>query len=109
MFSLQRTSITSLSPFAVFDVNTITATDDVTGDILLKVFPNPAVDNLIIQSISTVDPLNMDIYNSTGQLMGQYKLTEPNSTVSVKDLMNGNYFLRFYNKDLVSTMQFTKI
>ena len=109
MRSIERTNIESTGQFAVFDFNTATATDDADHPGKLSVFPNPAIDVITIQNddISS-GTINMDIYSSGGQLIGQYKLTDPVSTVSVQDLTNGNYFLQFSNEQIRSTQQITK-
>lgn len=110
MFGLQKNGITSLSPFAVFNQGTATAIAEINTDVMFRVFPNPANDNIIVQNIAaSTEPVNMDIYNSTGQLMGNYKLTDATSTVSVKGLASGSYSIKFYNNKMSSTKSFIKM
>jgi hypothetical protein len=51
----------------------------------------------------------MDIYNSKGELMGNYKLTDATSSISVDELANGTYFIKFYNNSINSTKRFVKM
>ncbi len=110
LFSLQKNGITSLSPFAVFDPKKVTAISEISNNISFEIFPNPAADNIFIQ-YNAVDgeSINIDIYNSVGQLIANYKLTGANSTISVKDLISGNYYLKLYNNQRNSNKWFIKI
>lgn len=110
MFSLHRNGLTSLSPFAVFDNNAVTPVSEINNDVMFSVYPNPANDNLVIQNTTaSTEPVNMDIYNTTGQLMGNYKLTDATTNVSVKEFVGGTYFIKFYNNNMNSTKSFTKM
>jgi hypothetical protein len=53
--------------------------------------------------------MNVDIYNTFGQKVGSYKLMDAISTISVKELENGNYFIKFYNNKMSSTKRFIKM
>jgi len=110
MFSIQKMALTTLSPFAVFDQNTTTAIDDINNDIQFEVYPNPTIANINIQNTAaSTEAVNMDIYNSKGELMGNYKLTDAASTISVDGLANGTYFIKFYNNSINSTKRFIKM
>ena len=109
MYSLQRTGITALSPFAVFDQNT-NSVNELDGNLSLEVYPNPATDYIRIRNSSVSSgPLNVDIYDAKGQLMEKYELTEPETTFSMQHLVNGNYYLRFYNNRMSTTKSFIKM
>lgn len=108
MFSLERAGITSLSPFTVFDKTTTVVKEK--GDLSFEIYPNPTVDAIIIQNPAVyTEPVTMDIYNSLGQLISSYKLTDPTSTISVREFVSGNYFIKFSNKGVSSIRYFTKI
>ncbi len=108
MFSVERTGITSLSPFTVFDKTTTVVKES--GNLSFEVYPNPTVDVIIIQNpTESAELITMDIYNSLGQLINSYKLTDPTSTISVRELARGNYFIKFSSKGVSSIRYFTKI
>jgi len=110
MYSIQKTALTTLSPFAVFDQNTTTAIGEINNDIQFQVYPNPTADNINIQNTSaSTESVNMDIYNSKGELMGNFKLTNVTSTISIDGLANGSYFIKFYNSGMNSTKRFIKM
>jgi hypothetical protein len=110
MYSIQKTAITSLSPFAVFNQNTATAIDELSNNIQFNIFPNPTNDKITIQnSFVNSEAMNVDIYNTFGQKVGSYKLMDAISTISVKELENGNYFIKFYNNKMSSTKRFIKM
>lgn len=109
MLSLERNGITSLSPFAIFDRNTTTATENV-NNITFKVYPNPSAEDLIIESPAALtEPLNIMIYSTSGQMLKQQALSDAVSYISLKDLSEGNYFIRFSNSTTQGTHKFTKI
>jgi hypothetical protein len=110
MFSLQRTGLTSLSPFTVFDNNTSTGVKDVTDNNMFSIYPNPATTNINIQSITaSATPMNIDIYNTQGQIVANYKLTDGTSNISLDNLVSGSYYIKFYNGTESSTKPFIKL
>lgn len=110
MFSLQRSGITSLSPFAVFDNNTFTGVTEISNDTRFEIYPNPAAYTITIQnSTASTEPMNMDVYNSVGQLVLATQLANVTSTVSVENLVSGNYFIKFYNSEVSSSKKFIKL
>jgi filamentous hemagglutinin len=109
MYSLQSSGITSLSPFAVFDQNT-SSVNQLKSDIAIEISPNPTVENIRIQRPDgSSEPLNIVIYNSQGQMMGTYILSEVSTTISTLNLLNGSYFIRFYNDQMNITKPFVKM
>lgn len=110
MFSIQRTGITSLSPFAVFNQNTVAAVQSITPDLNFEIYPNPIADNINIQNIAaSTAATNMDIYSVTGQLLQSYKLTNTITNVSAANLAPGSYIVKLYNNDTQITKQITKL
>jgi hypothetical protein len=110
MFSLQRSGITALSPFAVFDNNTFTGVTEISNDTRFEIYPNPAAYTITIQnSTASTEPMNMDVYNSVGQLVLATQLANVTSTVSVENLVSGNYFIKFYNSQVSSSKKFIKM
>lgn len=102
MFSIQRSGITSLSPFAVFDQNTVTGINQLSNnDSEIQVYPNPATDNITLMNIrQNPGIIYIDIISATGQLVQTSSVNSVNATISLEGLSAGNYFLKIYNNEL---------
>ena len=110
MYSQESIALTSLSPFSVHDNKTNTAVKEINNDLTFTVYPNPATDNITIQNTSTsTEQGKMEIYNSNGQLIMNYDLTNSTSSYSVKDLISGTYYIKFYNNKMNSIKSFIKM
>jgi len=110
MFSIQRDGITSLSPFAIFNESTTTSIGEATAAIVFGIHPNPTTDNLIVTNNEVAtEPVNVQIYNAAGQVMGTYRLTDVITTIAVNGLTPGNYLIRFYNSTMSSSQRFIKM
>jgi fibronectin-binding autotransporter adhesin len=110
MYSIERNGITSLSPFAVFDNHTVSATVAATDDTKFDIYPNPTNDHITIQNKAEyAEPITVEIYTSTGKLIGTYKMNDLLSTISVNGLMSGSYFIKFYNDNTNTIKRFTKL
>jgi hypothetical protein len=109
MFSITRTGLTSLSPFAVFDKNTATAVIASQNNSLFEVYPNPAVENITIKNgAASAESMNVEIYNSNGRLVANYKMNGLTSTIPVNSLESGSYFIKVYNDQVSAIKRFTK-
>jgi hypothetical protein len=110
MFSLQKTNITSLSPFAVFNQNTSTNIFETTKTIEFEVYPNPASNHIIVKNngVST-DALNVDVTNVIGQVVSSYKLTDNTLDIPLSELHKGSYFIRIYNNKINEVKKITKM
>jgi hypothetical protein len=66
----------------------------------ITLYPNPAKDILFIKILATSLPkeINLELFNTTGQLVKRYK-EEPNSNnqliLDISDFSEGVYFLNF--------------
>ena len=58
----------------------------------VKVYPNPIVDELFVYN-PTGDPINVDLYTLSGQLLLQKQFNHTNNMLSTKDIEAGTYFL----------------
>ena len=109
-YSMARSGITVLSPFAVFDESTTTAINDVENAIAFGLYPNPTSDNIVITEPSAIiEALNMEIYNAAGQLVGNQRLTDAVTTIPVNGLIPGNYLVRLYNSTINASQRFVKM
>lgn len=112
MWVMERMNLTSLSPFAVFDNNTITTN---VGEIrfrpeAIELYPNPTTGDFIIESGDlTNDEVYMDVIDMYGQIVGNYRLTNDLFSFSLQGFAQGNYFLRFYNDKINVIKKITKI
>ena len=91
-FSIALDSVTSFSPFAVFDSSTLTATgiaavkSDVT---ILNVYPNPANNYVELGNIQDGGKYNLWLYDVTGQLIEQRESVD--NMMNVSSLPAGYY------------------
>ena len=110
MFSLQRSGITSLSPFAVFGKNaSTTAIDQVAGDIQMQLYPNPGGQTMYISRTNFKEDVDMDIVDLTGQTVAHYVLSGGTTAVPVADLAAGSYVIRLHNSNMTAVRKFSKI
>lgn len=58
-------------------------------------YPNPAVDEVFVSINENVAlPLQINLYNTLGQQLKTYSVTEKNTAIFIKDLSSGIYFLQ---------------
>jgi len=112
MYSVTRANVTSMSPFAVFDQNTVpTGINEVSvtnGDII--VYPNPTRQNLYIKNSTGYQGLVYgEIYNTIGQLVSSFQFKDDVASVPVSDLATGTYLVRFYNDNMEVVKKFNKL
>ncbi|HTB31283.1 MAG TPA: T9SS type A sorting domain-containing protein [Bacteroidia bacterium] len=112
LYSVVRANVTSMSPFAVFDqqtiptgINEVAATD---GDIII--YPNPAYQNLYIKNNFTPGSLvNAEIYNTLGQMVSSYQFKDALFAVPVSGLATGTYLIKFYSDNMEVVKKFNKL
>jgi len=110
MYSLERSDITSLSPFAVFNQNTNTGIMEVKNAPRFEVYPNPVSADLFIKDNSGFkDIYYIDVINVIGQVVNTFKLADGNLVISLNDLDEGNYFIKIYNDKINETKKITKM
>jgi len=71
----------------------------ITGNAFVKMYPNPAANQLRIESgDKTIDKL--DIIDITGKIVKTYHFNSPiNTVLDISELPNGIYFAAFYSKE----------
>jgi hypothetical protein len=110
MFSIQRKSITSMSPFAIFDKSTVTGVNEVIANGGFEIYPNPVSDNLNIQNNSgSTGLLYANIYNILGEIVGTYTISNTNTSIPVDRLARGQYFIKLYNDKTTIVEKFIKM
>ena len=108
-YSLALTGVTSFSPFAVFDKNTVTGITEIAAINHFEIYPNPASDNLFVRNISGGNVVNMDVIDINGKLVASYKLTDLNTSISLARLNAGTYFVKLYNDNMNEVKRFSKM
>ena len=113
LYFVTRTNITSMSPFAVFDQQTVpTGMKEIvknTGDI--EIYPNPAYENLYAKNTTGSNRLvYVEIYNTLGQIVlrTQFK-NDTVITIPVYGLATGSYIIKFYNDTMQVVKKFSKL
>ncbi len=112
LYTVARTNVTSMSPFAVFDGQTIPTglNEFVKTDGSIRIYPNPTSENLNIQNnTGLTDVVYGEIYNALGQVVSTFQFKDAVTTVPVNGLANGLYFLRLYNDKMAVVEKFSKI
>lgn len=110
MFSLKRSNITSLSPFAVFDENTITAIDRIEPGFSVQLYPNPVTEAIfLVMDLDFYGTLNVEVVALNGQVVYQTMTTGYQTTIPVGSLRNGNYLIRLFDDRINVVKPFTKM
>ncbi|HTA83951.1 MAG TPA: T9SS type A sorting domain-containing protein [Bacteroidia bacterium] len=111
MFSLQRNNLSSMSPFAVFDSSTSpSGVNEIADNNQFQVYPNPASDNIYVKNTFTSGELvYADIVNICGQTISTTRMENSSiTTIPVKNLVTGVYFIRLYNDHMNIVEKFIK-
>ncbi len=112
LYSVTRANITSMSPFAVFDQQTIpTGINEATQAVgAIIIYPNPAYQNLYIKNtFGTTQVINAEIYNAIGQMVSNYQFKNDVFTVPIDKLSTGTYIIKFYNDNMEVVKKFSKL
>ena len=110
LYSLASNNIAYLSPFAVFDQNTIaTEVFALAAQMSFEVYPNPASDNINVQfDLANYEPLYFEVLDILGSRLYSGRITKTNTTIPLTDFLPGNYFIRIYNNDISLVRKFIK-
>lgn len=104
LFAIKRSGIKTLSPFAVFDHNTV-GIAQIDPKATVRVYPNPASDVLHIKSEQCA---LVDIISISGQSVIQLRLGKANNTIDISQLQPGTYFIRISGNEMNERARFTK-
>ena len=90
---------------------TVQNVNELTNPLDVRVFPNPAVDEIQITSDKNINAAEIRIYSATGQLV-QSKTVNLNShqncVIPVSQLSSGMYTLQISSSDGISSIEFLK-
>ncbi len=73
-----------------------------------KFYPNPVKSNLNIVLPSTVNQLEVSIYNQLGQEILNQIITENSKTINVSSFTAGIYLIRYSSQNISKTLKFIK-
>jgi len=75
---------------------------------ILRIYPNPAKDNLNLDLSIGNNDYQISIFNQMGQVIINRNIEKGNSNLDISELKNGLYYLRLYsNKKLVGSTKIT--
>jgi hypothetical protein len=60
----------------------------------IKIYPNPASSQLFIEQVETKSNIDISLYNITGQLVKEKKMTSKIENLNIQDLSEGLYLLK---------------
>ena len=104
MYSLTRTGLTTLSPFSVRQ-GTSSGVADIARLNSISVYPNPAVDHIMINNTEHV---NIEIINELGQVVKTSTLNG-SAPLNLSELTRGNYFIKISSEDASVIKRFVKL
>ncbi len=94
-FEIERTGITSLSPFAVIDNNANLGFEDESEASAINLYPNPCTEMINVSNTNITDQYNYEIMDVSGKTFGV--INNGSNQFDVSGLQNGFYFLRMTN------------
>jgi hypothetical protein len=83
-----------------------TSTNELPSDMLVKVYPNPATNNIYIESNNQSEGTTCSIYDLTGKEIHTQQLHDSKTKIDVSGFPNGQYIVRIVNNDNVKTQKF---
>jgi hypothetical protein len=99
MYSLPRNSISSLSPFAVFDNTTITGMSQAEAQAGIELYPNPTADVIYVKLTDPSEVFVVEIMDMSGRIVSRSELNADQNSISLQALNEGSYFVRMHNSD----------
>jgi len=107
-YQLTRTGITSLSPFAVVDVNSAVGIEE-KNSIIASLYPVPVSSTLNIV-LTLTKPFDVEIYDAVGRRVKRETFSSANSAhqVDMRDLDTGVYFVKVVSDNTQSIRKIVK-
>ena len=97
-YSLELTELLSLSPFAVFDLNTVTAIPELNTSTDIQIFPNLTSDFINVKFANPQYYSLIKIIGLAGNEIASYKITNPITPIDVSQFAAGLYVVSVDNK-----------
>ena len=83
-------------PLTGSDFTSFTAATNVLS---IQIFPNPAMDYLMIKGLKHPDFCTAEIYSSTGKWLMRKEFVHENNPLSIAELLPGLYFIKIHQSD----------
>ncbi len=106
-YTVSRSGITSLSPFAIFDTGTTLGTKTAKDENNIMLIPNPANDFITI-NMNEAKNYDLYIYDYSGRFISEQHLTETRKVIDISSLAPGVYLFKIWNNDYVRTTKIVK-
>jgi hypothetical protein len=74
----------------------------------ISIYPNPAHDNITIETSFTLSQVQLSISNLDGKQLITRQITQPKTQIDISNLPNGVYFVRLTNDETVEVGKFVK-
>lgn len=104
-FSLALSGVTSFSPFAVFDKNTVLAIQDIKNEVSFQIYPNPATNLLQISVQKSGGIQTLKVFDAIGNQMVSEQIENALTSLDISKFPSGVYFVQFDN---TNTRRFIK-
>lgn len=75
----------------------------------IKVYPNPAVDQLVVETDGQMLPYTLRLFSESGRLIQELVVNEANAELNLKQQAEGMYFLQFNFNGHIKTVPFIKV
>jgi len=101
MVEFERGDITLRTDF------TSSTKDELYGDI--NIFPNPTTDQLIISFSNIGDKTKYTLYTMEGKIVRSKRIHSQITTINIRDLQKGNYYLNITEGNRITTRKISKL
>ena len=109
---LSNTAIPTDTAYETFEIKCPTNVNTIPSEANnVKLYPNPATDNLTIRYSSSAGAAKICVYNTLGKMIANYKITDTTITnIPVSNLATGIYFIRLTDDEgnVVAIQKFSK-
>lgn len=111
LYFVTRDNIVSMSPFTIFDNQTIpTSITPVAGNsAMFEIYPNPASDNLYVNNTGLTDAVYGEICDMLGQVVTTFQFKDSPGIIPVSTLPGGIYMIRVYTDNTSVVKKFIKL
>jgi len=76
----------------------------------ITVYPNPVSSELWIKNVTGASGLlHGEIYNTLGQMVSSFQITDLTTSIPVYRLSSGTYFIKLYNDKMQMVKKFSKL
>jgi hypothetical protein len=83
-----------LGSFVGSACDTLNNLNNLSSNLLIKIFPNPVNDIINVEVLNGIAPDNISVIDVTGRVWEQFKPRQPNSQLSIAALPQGVYFVQ---------------